>query len=192
MILCQNLTKKDIEGIGKQIAAAFLAESGAFTVLPVDQAEKLFTVIVDTCYQSGHLYTTSENHEGFCVYWSKRERPGFWIQFKMGIQMLPCFSIQSGSAFLKTQNNWIPIEKRYKNEKDFVELFLLAVRKEYQGKGFFRKIMEEVFFEAEKRNCICILDTDSQTKADKYCHAGMHIVESKKQKSGLTMFALER
>ena len=192
MVKCTNLTKEDIKCIGARIAAAFLAEKGAFSVLSMSEAEKTFSLIADICYQSGHLYTTSEKQEGYCVYWTKRERPGAWTQLKMGLQMTFCLSIQSGMAFMKSQSNWIPTEKRYKDADDFVEVFLLAVRKEYQGQGHFQNMLNEAFTLAEKRNTICVLDTDAQIKAEKYCHAGMHIVDQKIQKSGITMFALER
>ena len=73
-----------------------------------------------------------------------------------------------------------------------MEVFLLAVRKEYQGQGHFRAMLAEPFALAEKRGTVCVLDTDAQAKAEKYCHVGMHIVEQKRQKSGITMYALEK
>ena len=92
----------------------------------------------------------------------------------------------------KAQNNWEPTERRYKNNDDFVEVFLIAVRKEYQKQGYFRKMLEEPFELAQKRNTICVLDTDSIVKAEKYCHVGMRIIDRKIQKNGIEMFALEK
>ena len=192
MIKCQNLSEEDINRIGAQVAEAFLAEDGFFAVLPMDVAKKIFAVIIKTCYDSGHLYTTSENQEGFCVYWSKSERPGFMPQLKMMIKFAKILSFKQSIDLLKMQNDWTPTEKRYKKNKDYMEVFLLAVRKEYQGQGYFRKILEEVFEIAEKKNTICVLDTDAKLKAEKYSHVGMKIVDHKLQKSGIEMFALEK
>ena len=192
MQLCENLTQADKERIGRQIAEAFLAESGAFTVLPQDAANRLFSLIVDTCYQTGHLYTTSEKQEGFCVYWTKEERPGLLVQLKMARKMATCMPLKASFELGKNQSNWTPTEKRYKKRNDFVEVFLIAVRKEYQGQGFFRKMLQEPFELAEQRHTICVLDTDSRMKADKYCHVGMHVVDSSLQRGGITMYALEK
>ena len=192
MIQCQNLSKADIRRIGQQVAEAFLGEPGCFSVLPPEVGNKLFTLIVDTCYQAGHLYTISENQEGFCVYWTKAQRPGLWVQGKMALKMAACLPLRLGLLLKNSQNNWKPTENRYKKAEDFVEVFLIAVRKEYQGQGYFRKMLEEPFALAEKRGTLCVLDTDSELKAQKYCHVGMHVVEHKPQRSGITMYALER
>lgn len=191
MIRCQNLTEEDLLCIGKQVAETFLAEKGCFSILPPDVAGKMFYIIVKTCYETGHLYTTGEKREGFCVYWTKKERPGLWVQLKMALKMAVCVPAQWGLMLKKNQSNWLPTEKRYKKADDFVEVFLLAVRREYQGKGYFRKMLEEPFALARKRGTLCVLDTDSQIKADKYTHVGMCVADSRKQQGGITMYALE-
>ena len=192
MIRCENLSDDDLRRIGRQTAEAFLAEEGCFSVLSADVAEKLFTLIAETCYQTGHLYTTSEKQEGFCVYWTKKERPGLWVQLRMALKMARILPLRAGIQMKNSQNNWTPTEKRYQKAEDFVEVFWLVVRKEYQGQGHFRKMLGEPFALAEKRGTICVLDTDAKQKAEKYAHVGMRIIDRKTQRSGVTMFALER
>ena len=192
MIKCTNLSNEEIMQIGSWVAKAFLSEPGCFSILSQDVGNKLFTGIVKTCYQAGHLYTTSENKEGFCVYWTKQERPGWWPQLKMGLSMAVSLPWKVGILLNDSQNNWKPTEKRYKKADDFVEIFLIAVRKEYQGQGYFRKMLEEPFALAKKRGTICVLDTDSEEKAAKYEHVGMKIIDHKVQKSKIEMFALEK
>ena len=53
-------------------------------------------------------------------------------------------------------------------------------------------MLKEAFSLAEQRHTICVLDTDSIKKAEKYCHVGMHIVDRAVQKNGIEMFALEK
>ena len=192
MIKCENLSPDDIQRLGGWVSEAFLGEKGCFSVLPKEVGAKMFTNIVQTCYECGHLYTTGEKQEGFCVYWTKKERPGFWPQMKMAMKMAVSVPLKVGILLMKNQNNWKPTEKRYNKADDFVEVFLLAVRKEYQGQGHFRKMLEEPFALAKKRKTICVLDTDSDLKAAKYEHVGMRIIDRKKQKSGIEMFALEK
>ena len=192
MIVLRNCTPAQLQQIGHEIAQAFISEKGCFAVLPSDVANRMFSMIVEICYETGHLYTTSEKQEGYCVYWTKDERPGFWSQMKLVWKMATGLPWKTGMLLKDSQNNWKPTEKRYKNHKDFVEVFLIAVRKEYQKQGYFRKMLEEPFSLAKQRNTICVLDTDSIVKAEKYCHVGMHIVERKVQKNGIEMFALEK
>ena len=189
---CENLSKEDIKRIGSYVSEAFLGEPGCFSSLPREVGNKMFSIIVETCYECGYLYTTSEKQEGFCVYWTKKERPGFLPQLKMVIKLCFAVPLKYASVIGNGQNNWKPTEKRYKKNNDFVEVFLLAVRKEYQGQGYFRKMLEEPFELAKKRKTICVLDKDSKVKADKYCHVGLHVVDSKRQKSGIIMYALEK
>lgn len=192
MIACKNLSKEELQIIGSHVAHAFLAEPGCFSGLSMDVAEKMFTSIVEICYESGHLYTTSDNHEGYCVYWTKEERPGFWPQLKLVFKMAFSLPLSVGKLLKDGQNNWIPTEKRYKKSSDFVEVFLIAVRKEYQGQGHFRTMLQEPMNLAQNRKTICVLDTDAKKKAEKYCHVGFHIVDRKVQRNGIEMFALER
>lgn len=192
MIRMQNLRKQDIQAIGAHVAQAFLAEPGCFQPLSLKDATTLFTLVVETCYEAGHLYTTSPRQEGYLVYWTKKERPGMLIQLQLGWKMMTRLPLKVGMVLKDGQSCWKPTEKRYKHNEDFVEVFLIAVRKEYQGQGHFRKMLEEPFTLAKEHDTICVLDTDSITKAEKYCHVGMHIVDRKVQKSGIEMFALEK
>ena len=192
MIKCKNLNDEDLKRIGRYIATAFLAEDGSFTSLSIDDASKMFSIIIKTCYDEGHLYKTSEKEEGFCVYWTKSERPGFLPQLKMMWRMATQLPLKAGLLMMNNQSGWTPTEKRYAKADDFVEVFLIAVRPEYQGRGYFKAMLNEPFTLAKNRNTICVLDTDSQLKAHKYEHEGMHIVESKTLKSKITMFAMEK
>ena len=60
MIKCKNLSKEDIKRIGSYVSEAFLGEPGCFSSLPREVGNKMFSIIVETCYECGHLYTTSE------------------------------------------------------------------------------------------------------------------------------------
>ena len=191
MVKCENLSGEDLKRIGAQVADAFLAEPGAFSVLSPQAAHRLFALIVETCYRTGHLYTTGENQEGFCVYWTKAERPGLWVQLKMALKMAVILPLKAGLAMKNSQSRWKPTEKRYAKHPDFVEVFLVAVRKEYQGQGHFRAMLQEPMDLAGKRGTICVLDTDSQVKAEKYAHVGFTVVDSRQQPSGITMYAME-
>ena len=52
---------------------------------------------------------------------------------------------------------------------------MLVVRAEFQGQGFMRKILENVYKVADKENVSVILDTDDKDKAARYEHLGMKL-----------------
>ena len=189
---CENLKDQELKRIAHHVAEAFLAEEGAFTALSMDTAEKMFRIILDLCYKEGHLYTTGKDREGYCVYWTKKERPGMLPQLKMVWRMLRELPFKTNLMLARQQTDWTATEKRYKKKKDYVEVFLLAVRKDCQGQGHFRRMLEEVFQFADDRGTICVLDTDSKVKAEKYNHVGMRVVDCRQQKNGVIMFAMER
>ena len=64
-------------------------------------------------------------------------------------------------------------DRMKKNGEKFLSVEMLCVRKEYQGKGYMRKAMEEVFLLADEKRLPVVLETDETLKADKYRHLGM-------------------
>ena len=63
-------------------------------------------------------------------------------------------------------------DRMKKNEEKFLSVEMLCVRKEYQGKGYMRKAMEEVFRLADEKRLPVVLETDETLKANKYKHLG--------------------
>ena len=62
-----------------------------------------------------------------------------------------------------------------KAKRKFLRIEMLVVRKEYQGQGFMRKMMEFTYHLADKRQVPVILDTDDKDKAARYEHLGMKL-----------------
>ena len=58
----------------------------------------------------------------------------------------------------------------------YIYVSMVAVRKEYQGKGFMRKFLEIAFEEGRKQALPVVLDTDAVLKKTKYEHLGMKCV----------------
>ncbi|MCM1577631.1 MAG: hypothetical protein NC078_02375, partial [Ruminococcus sp.] len=55
-------------------------------------------------------------------------------------------------------------------KRDFVQIELPAVKKEYQGQGFMRPLIETAFEIADRKHLSVILSTDAKVKKDKYEH----------------------
>ena len=62
-----------------------------------------------------------------------------------------------------------------KAKRKFLRIEMLAVRPEYQGQGFMRSMLEQVYKVADKKGVPVILDTDDKDKSDRYQHLGMKL-----------------
>ncbi|MBQ7492504.1 MAG: GNAT family N-acetyltransferase [Clostridia bacterium] len=81
--------------------------------------------------------------------------------------------------------------KLYKDADDYIAVSMIVVLRQYQGQGYMKKILEPAFQEAGKRNCPCILDTDSLEKVAKYERCGMKKVAEKHVGHGVTLYTME-
>ena len=63
--------------------------------------------------------------------------------------------------------------KRAKQPHIFVGM--VCVREKYQGQGYMRQVMDIAFAEGNRLHVPVILETDAQSKCDKYVHLGMHL-----------------
>ena len=80
-------------------------------------------------------------------------------------------------AFIKAcfaDGNTIETRMR-KAKKKFIRIEMLVVRAEFQGQGFMRKMLEDVYELAHIVGVPVILDTDDKDKSARYEHLGMKL-----------------
>lgn len=136
------------------------------------------------------LYSTSDAHEAF-------------ISFKNpGVNMSPASAVD----LLKTVPGCVDLGhlcvmakgygragKSYgsilsKLKVPYIYVGMVAVRKEYQGMGFMRKVLEIAFEEGRRQAVPVVLDTDALLKKDKYEHIGMKCVATQHFKDGVELY----
>ena len=181
-----GLNKEDVTAISRQIADAFYdykynAEDLGL-VKYIKSREDMFVymnAIIQAAYNSGLLYTTSDRHEGYLML--SGEGAGS-VRFFDGIKMIMAEKKALGGfsnmkSFIKAcfaEGN--TIETRMKKAKrKYIRIEMLVVRPEFQGQGYMRKILEDVYRVANKRKVSVILDTDDKDKAMRYQHLGMKL-----------------
>ena len=100
---------------------------------------------------------------------------------KMMWRMARALGFKNFSDIIKKfQAGGASLEKTYRDSKrQFVQIELLAVKKEYQGKGFMRPLVETAFEVAKNGNLPVIVSTDAKIKKDKYEHIGMQHVNTR-------------
>lgn len=181
-----GLNKDDVTEISKQIADAFYDykynEDDLGLVKYIKSRDDMFIymdAITQAAYNSGLLYTTSDKREGYLML--SGEGAGS-VRFFDGIKMIIAEKKALGGfsnmkAFIKAcfaEGGSIETRMR-KAKRKFIRIEMLVVRAEFQGQGFMRKILEDVYKVADKENVPVILDTDDKDKASRYEHLGMKL-----------------
>ena len=181
-----GLSKEEVRDISKQIADAFYDykynEDDLGLVKYIKSRDDMFTymnAITQAAYNSGLLYTTSDDHEGYLML--SGEGAGS-VRFFDGIKMIMAEKKALGGfsnmkAFIKAcfaEGSTIETRMR-KAKRRFIRIEMLVVRSEFQEQGHMRKMLEDVYKIAEKRGVPVILDTDDKDKAARYEHLGMRL-----------------
>lgn len=127
--------------------------------------------------KGGLLHTTSEKGEAYIAY----KVPGQKISLSAGMELVKAF-LQSMSLsemvhfFRSMSQGGAGLQSRMdKEKKPYIFVGLVCVTEEYQGQGYMRKVMEMAFAEGNRLQIPVILDTDAQSKCDKYMHLGMQL-----------------
>lgn len=203
MIQVTNLSEKQIDEIGRAIGDSFFdhdygeKEKGiAKYIADREMMTQYMKVFVVAGMKSGTLYTTSERGEGYILLLGSK-----WEKMKLGaaIGMLRDMikalgGFKNSLKFFKTiKKGGVALDDKMKKEKkDFLQVVMLVVRKEYQGQGYMRQMMEFAYEKAEQYGVPCILDTDAKNKLDKYRHLGMNHVATRKVAADCFLYDLMR
>ena len=181
-----GLNKEEVTAISRQIADAFYdykySDEDLGLVKYIKSREDMFVymnAITQAAYNSGLLYTTSDKHEGYLML--SGEGAGS-VRFFDGIKMIMAEKKALGGfsnmkSFIKAcfaEGNTIETRMN-KAKRKYIRIEMLVVRPEFQGQGYMRKILEDVYRGADKRKVSVILDTDDKDKAMRYQHLGMKL-----------------
>ncbi|MDE7278808.1 MAG: N-acetyltransferase [Oscillospiraceae bacterium] len=189
MLKVENKSQEEIAEIGQNIGEAFAAEKeGIVTMLSEEQTIKAFEIMTEYCYRSGKLYATSEKGEGYVAYWEKKTKPAIAPALHMIKRFLCELPLKACIAF--AQSGGEQYAKIFKKEPNYIAVSMVAVLREFQGKGFMHKVLEQPFAEAKKKNIPCVLDTDTPLKVKKYVRCGMKLCGEKKLKHGISLYTL--
>ena len=137
--------------------------------------------MIKSANDCGAIYGTSEKKEGIIILTDTTHPYPGSVMFKMMWRMVRALGIKNfGQIMKRFQAGGASLEKKYRDaKKPFVQIELLAVRKEYQGKGWMRPLVETAFEVAQKGKLPVIVSTDAAVKKDKYEHIGMKHINTR-------------
>ncbi len=140
------------------------------------------------------VYATSEKKEGIVILTDTTHPFPQSASLKMMWRMVRALGLRNFSDIIKKfQAGGASLEKTYRDsKKQFVQIELLAIKKEHQGKGFMRPLVETAFEVARKGHLPVIVSTDAKLKKDKYEHIGMKHVNTRTLGENSFMYDLVR
>ena len=157
------------------------AEHGLVDAFPSRDAVSAFICgYVRMALQSGMLYATSENGEGYVAY----KLPGEKISLRAGLCLARgFFRAMNPKAFLRFMRIMAKGGEGLgrqldKAGKPYVYVGMVCVREPYQG--HMRKVLELAFAEGRRLGVPVILDTNARSKCDKYVHLGMELAGTRR------------
>lgn len=142
-----------------------------------DLASFYFGEYTRAMVQSGLLYTTSENHEGFIVL----KKPGQSVSMKSMKYLTNGFvktmSIKELLRYKKAMKDaGYSLKEEYMNTgKPFVYVGMVCVCNKEKEDEILKQLLKLAFDEGKHLNVPVILDTDSEKKCEKYKNLGMHL-----------------
>ncbi|MCR5735941.1 MAG: GNAT family N-acetyltransferase [Lachnospiraceae bacterium] len=138
------------------------------------------------------LYSTSEEHEAFIAF----ANPGVSMSVSSAADILKTIPGRVDTGHLYRMAKGITrAGKSYgsilsKLKIPYIYVSMVAVRKEYQGKGLMRKLLDIAFEEGRRQAVPVILDTDALFKKEKYEHIGMKCVVTQHFEDGVELYGL--
>ncbi len=138
------------------------------------------------------LYSTGDEHEDFIAF----KNPGTNMSLASAADLL---KIVPGCVdrrhLLTVTKGFVHADKSYgailsKLKIPYIYVGMVAVRKEYQGKGFMRKLLEIAFEEGRRQAVPVVLDTDAVLKMEKYEHIGMKCVSTQHFADGVELYGM--
>ena len=140
------------------------------------------------------VYSTGKENEGILILTDTTHPYPTAMTLKMMWKMVKALGLRGFKSIMdKFQAGGESLERKYRSEKrQFVQIELLAIKKEYQGKGFMRSLVETAFEVADRNHLPVILSTDAKLKKDKYEHLGMSLVNVRQMDERSFMYDLVR
>lgn len=185
MIPVESMTEEEINSVAEAFADYSYEEKDKGLEFLIPNRNKIIEyvkVIVRLGLESNMVYTNSPTREGFIIITDTTKPISVISVLKMLKNMIKVLGLKNFINFTKKcQSGGISIETKLRKEKkQFIQVELLAIRKEFQGKGYMRSLINNAYELAAKKNLPCILTTDAKLKNDKYVHLGMNLVNIRK------------
>ena len=137
--------------------------------------------------KSGWLYTISEKEEGYIMISEPTSRISIIGLLNLLVGSIKGMGINGSIRFIndmKASGESLESQLRKEN-KPFIQIEMLVVKREYQNKGYMRKLIQIAFDKSDELGIPCIVSTDGILKMKKYEHLGFQHYQDRKFKENV-------
>ena len=191
MKLVENISEKELNRIKRIIGEAFVTNELFHEFGDIEERRLLvmryMSVYVDFVYESKALYATDDG-SGFIGLQYSEDAPVI-PQIKMLFKLftsLPIGKIKKMLGHIKQIANE---NKRYAS-KPHIDVLMVAVDKNSQGRGYATKLISFAKETAMKKDVPLLVDTDMKQYAEMYRHLGFKLYNTKTATNGVTRYNL--
>ncbi len=190
-----SLREEEIRAIGDAFADFEYAESEfgmAYLGKNRQAVSDYICAYVRMAIRERALYSTSEEHEAFIAFNRSGDNMGLSSASEL-LGVIPgnvdvAHMITMAKHLKKAGKSYGQILSKLKIP--YIYVSMVAVRKEYQGQGYMRKLLEIAIEEGRKQALPVVLDTDAVLKKAKYEHLGMKCVTTQHFEDGVELYGL--
>lgn len=187
----EKISHQELKQIKEMIGEAFVTnelfhEFGSIT----DRRElvmKYMDAYVQFVYESGALYRTKDGQGYIGLVFSKDT--SVFPKIKMLLRLLCCIPPKTMKRYLNHVKQIAGTNERY-TKHPHVDVLMVCVKKESQGKGIARKLVEYAQEMAGDLNVPLLFDTDMSDYAKMYQHMGCILYNEVTADNGVTRYSL--
>ena len=172
------MQKKDIKKVLNLFLSAY-SDDPMFEkfIKEEDKRSAQFEVMLRFCVKYGNVFSSSDNFEGVMaiVPHDKGEMTGWRVLrsggFFIGMKLASLRKVMEKSFEVMEE------AKKDLNIGPYIFLFIMAVSKEFQGKGFGGKFLRAIIEKSEIERKPIYLETQNEKNVSLYEHFGFHVVK---------------
>lgn len=187
----ENLSKEELKQIKKVIGEAFVTNELFHEFGSISERRELVMAYMDAyvecVYESGFLYQT-EDETGYIGLALSQSEPLF-PKLKMLIRMIRRIPIKTVKRYMHHIKQITGANDEYARQPH-IDVLMVCVKKERQGKGIARQLVEYAQDMSRNLNVPLLFDTDMPDYAAMYQHMGCTLYNKVTADNGVTRYNL--
>lgn len=179
----ENISEKELNKIKRLIGSAFVTNELFREFGSPDERRtlvlKYMSAYVDYVYESKSLFSSDDGIGFICLQYS--ENAPVFPQIKLLCRLFVRIPFTKGNTAKQIANG----NKHYAS-KPHIDILMVAVDKNAQGKGYATKLVSFAKQMAKRQNVPLPADTDMKNYAEMYKHLGFELYNTKTASNGVT------
>ncbi len=167
-----KIQKKDLKKAVNVLANAFSKEVMWQEIFADEEKNLILTeVMVRFCLKYGSVLSTSDNLEGIMALAPYDKEMTIWRIIRSGAFFLS-LKISNEAKKMEVLSSAVEEAKKSLNLEPYINLLIMGVSQEFQGKGFGGKLLSALIEKSETENKPIYLETQKEVNVDFYKRFG--------------------